>query len=189
MPPLVWREKVAICPACMGIVRPEDSACPFCKAEFETPLSRNVIRAREASTREALWLAAVVSTSVLSVLFLAVAIFLSELHRFVPPVHENAVLYSAILSAIMLASVCFLSINRRRERAGIALSHASRTLPFAMTLISSVLLVMVAFAREIDRMLAEEPHYILIAIAFLFTVLILSYSRFLTGLRIGKSEN
>lgn len=189
MPPLVWREKVIICPVCLSIVKLEDYICPFCHAEFEMPLSRRVVRARNATMKEAIWLATVVSTSFLSALFLIVAMFLSDLHRFVPSVHENVVPYSAVLSAILLVSAYFLLINKRRERAGTELSRLSHTLPLVTILISGVLLILVQMAREIDRMLAENMYYIIVTIVVALALLLLSHSRFITSFRTKKSEN
>ncbi|MEM4262230.1 MAG: hypothetical protein QXY98_00655 [Thermoplasmata archaeon] len=189
MPPLVWREKIWICPACLGTVGPDDSVCPSCGAEFESPLGRRIMRSREASNREALWLAMVVSTSVLSVLFLAVALFLSDLHRFVPPIHENALSYSAVLVALILASFYFISSNARKERAGRKISRLARAAPLAAILICCASLTFVAFAKEVDRMLATGFPYILLIGIVLLAVLSISYSRFLAGFRGRESEN
>ena len=189
MPPLIWREKVIICPVCLSILKPEDSVCPFCHAEFEMPLSKKVVRVRNATMKEAIWLASVVSTSFLSALFLIVAVFLSDLHRFVPPVHENVIPYLAVLSAILLASACFILINRKKEKAGIELSRLSRAMPLTAVLISGILLILVSMAREIDRILAEQMYYIIVTITVVFAMLLLSYSRFVAGFRNRKSEN
>lgn len=189
MPPLVWREKITICPVCLGIVKPMDSICPFCNAEFEMPLNKKVMHVRNATMKEAIWLATVVSTSFLSALFLIVALFLSDMHRFVPPVHENVVPYSAVLSAILLVSAFFLVINKRREREGTELSRLSLTMPIVTILISGVLLIFVQMAREIDRMLAEQMYYIIVTIVVVLALLLLSHLRFITGFRNRKNEN
>jgi len=189
MPPLVWREKIWVCPACFGTVHPDDSICPLCGAQFETPLDRRVMRGRKVSTREAISLATAVSTSILSALFLLVALFLSDLHAWVPPVHENALSYAAFLITLILVSIYFVSKNRKKERAGHEISRFARVTPFAIILICSASLILVAFAKEVDRMLAEGFYHVLLLTIASVTVLALSYSKLIAGSRSRKSEN
>jgi hypothetical protein len=189
MPPLVWREKIWVCPACLSIVGPDDSVCPFCGAEFETPVDRRVMRGRRVSTKEAIIQAIAVSTSILAGLFLLVALFLSDLHTWVPPVHENAPSYAAFLIMLILVSTYFELKNRNRIRAGHEIPRVAHVTPLAMIIICSTSLILIAFAREVDRMLVEGMYYVFIGVTISIALLALSFSRSLTGSHGKKSEN
>jgi hypothetical protein len=156
LPPLVWRERVVLCPGCWMMVSLDDRRCPACGKKFEEHPDIRTRRheAREKTKRDAVRITAIIVIA-LSTSLLMVTILLNYLHTWVRPIEQDKLLYLLPAAAGVFIAIWLLIRNSQKKRSWEGVSRAGILAPFAVLGISTFGLIVFAFAGHVDRLLTS----------------------------------
>ena len=157
MPPLVWRERIVLCPNCWTKVSIEDSICQTCGEKFqEHPEKREKKRQMLLRIGRDVGNIAAIVTLTLSISLLMITLTLDDLHKWIRPIQQDALPYLAlIISGLLIALGLFVRNARSREVWG-GQPRSRKLVPYVIMTASGIGLIFLLFAGDVDRILTHE---------------------------------
>ena len=165
LPPLVWRERVVLCPNCWTMVSLEDNLCRNCGEKFqEHPEIRAKKWEMHAEIKRGAGNIISIVTIVISLFLLITILMLDNLHKWIMPIEQNELPYLTIMiSGVLIALGLFI----RNEKTRVSLERLSdprRLAPYAILTISCIGVTLILFAGEVDRFLTLSASGLLLAL-------------------------
>lgn len=152
----------------------DSDICFHCGAEFEQyPGERKEPVSLSHLKNDTFRLIGIISIF-FSISLFAIALLISEFHKWVMPISENPIPYIIVfLAGIILATIAY-DLNSDSSNRGMRLSQNRRLLPFAVFLISVIGATMILSADLFDMILGASHFY-----PYLFLIAIFSAGAFL----------
>lgn len=171
MPPLVWRERVVLCPNCWQKVSLEDDLCPNCGGKFEQhPEIREKRREMKAKVRRDIGSALALIAVTFSSSILITSLLLNKLHQWVQPINRDPLPYIAVMIFGAIGAAFVYRLDVRAKSNGRRLTQLQRIAPQVLLSISVIGIMLFLFADQVDSFLTSAST--IIALVMLGTMLL-----------------
>lgn len=180
MSPLIWRERIVLCPNCWTKVSIEDSICQTCGEKFlEHPEIRTKKREMYAEIKRDATIVISIVTIAISLALLIITLMLDNLHRWILPIEQDGPAYLLPLTLGILLALGLI-IRNMKIRAPLKKSSKLREITtYTILSISCIGMTLILFAEEVDRFLTLSASSLLptLAATCVLGVILLASSR------------
>jgi hypothetical protein len=149
----------------------EDNLCSNCGKKFlEHPEILAKKREKRAEIKRDVGSIVAIVTVILSLSLLIIMLMLDDLHRWIRPIEQDGGLYLVFMTSCLLFSFVLFARNMRAGRSWGTPSRTRNLMPYVILSISSIGIILVLLAEEVDRFLYSSASSLLPAIVGAFII-------------------
>ena len=149
----------------------EDNLCSNCGERFlEHPEIRAKKREMHSEIKRDVSSIVGIVTVILSLSLLIITLVLDDLHRWIRPIEQDGGLYLILMISCLLVALVLFTRNMKIESSWEMPSRTQKLVPYVILAISSIGIIMVLFAEEVDRFLSSSASSRLPALVGAFVI-------------------